>query len=63
LPILATIQGQEIKRKGIQKYIGRLKEYGRIERRHSSFISAYMVKVGSILQNIEISPFNEIKSQ
>jgi len=33
----ATIQGQEIKRKGIQKYIGRVKEYGRIERRHSSF--------------------------
>jgi hypothetical protein len=33
----ATIQGQQIKRKGIQKYIGRVKEYGRIERRHSSF--------------------------
>ena len=33
----ATIQGQEIKRKGIQKYIGRVKEYGRTERRHSSF--------------------------
>ena len=33
----ATIQGQEIKRKGVQKYIGRIKEYGRIERRHSSF--------------------------
>lgn len=33
----ATTQGQEIKRKRIQKYIGRLKEYGRIERRHSSF--------------------------
>ncbi len=33
----ATIQGQEIKRKGIQKYVGRIKEYGRIERRHSSF--------------------------
>jgi hypothetical protein len=33
----ATIQGQEIKRKGIQKYVGRVKEYGRIERRHSSF--------------------------
>ncbi len=33
----ATLQGQEIKRKGIQKYIGRVKEYGRIERRHSSF--------------------------
>jgi hypothetical protein len=33
----ATIAGQEIKRKGIQKYVGRVKEYGRIERRHSSF--------------------------
>ncbi|MEY3333676.1 MAG: hypothetical protein RLZZ176_1976, partial [Cyanobacteriota bacterium] len=33
----ATIQGQQIKRKGIQKYIARIKEYGRIERRHSSF--------------------------
>ncbi|MBD2695239.1 IS4 family transposase [Anabaena catenula] len=33
----ATIQGQKIKRKGIQKYVVRLKEYGRLERRHSSF--------------------------
>ena len=33
----ATIQGQQIKRKGIQKYIGRVKESGRRERRHSSF--------------------------
>ncbi|GAB1541892.1 hypothetical protein NUACC21_45650 [Scytonema sp. NUACC21] len=33
----ATIHGQEIKQKGIQKYVGRVKEYGRIERRHSSF--------------------------
>ncbi len=33
----ATIKGQEIKRKGIQKYVGRVKEYGRIKRRHSSF--------------------------
>jgi hypothetical protein len=32
-----TIQGQQIKRKAIQKYIGRIKEYGRVERRHSSF--------------------------
>lgn len=32
-----TIQGQEIKRKGIQKYISRVKENGRVERRHSSF--------------------------
>ncbi len=33
----ATIQGQQIKRKGIQKYVVRLKEYSRVERRHSSF--------------------------
>lgn len=33
----ATITGQEIKRKGMQKYVGRVKESGRIERRHSSF--------------------------
>ncbi len=33
----ATIHGQQIKRKGVQKYVGRVKEPGRIERRHSSF--------------------------
>ncbi|MBW4478450.1 MAG: hypothetical protein KME54_16690 [Tolypothrix brevis GSE-NOS-MK-07-07A] len=33
----ATISGQEIKRKGIQNYVGRVKEAGRIERHHSSF--------------------------
>jgi hypothetical protein len=33
----ATIQGQQIKRKGIQNYIARIKEAGRTERRHSSF--------------------------
>jgi len=33
----ATIQGQQIKRQGLQKYIGRVKESGRSERRHSSF--------------------------
>jgi len=32
-----TIQGKRMKRIGIQKYIGRVKEAGRIERRHSSF--------------------------
>jgi len=34
---LATFKGQNIKRKGVQKYIGRIKEYGRFQRRHSSF--------------------------
>mgnify|MGYP006267107627 CR=1 FL=1 len=33
----ATIEGQQIQRKGGQKYVGRVKESGRIERRHSSF--------------------------
>ncbi|PLZ09743.1 IS4 family transposase [Fischerella thermalis WC114] len=33
----ATIQGQIIKQLGVQKYVGRVKEYGRTERRHSSF--------------------------
>lgn len=34
---MATFQGQIIKNKGVQKYVGRVKEYGRVERRHSSF--------------------------
>lgn len=34
---LATFQGQKIKRIGIQKYVARVKEYGRLTRRHSSF--------------------------
>ena len=33
----ATIEGQLIKQKGIQKYVGRVKETGRTERRHSCF--------------------------
>jgi hypothetical protein len=33
----ATLQGQRIKQKGVQKYVGRVKESGRTERRHSSF--------------------------
>jgi hypothetical protein len=33
----ATFKGQNIKTKGVQKYVGRVKEYGRIQRRHSSF--------------------------
>jgi hypothetical protein len=33
----ATIQGQQIKRKGVQKYVGRVKEKSRTTRRHSSF--------------------------
>jgi hypothetical protein len=33
----ATLKGLEIKKKGVQKYVARVKEYGRIQRRHSSF--------------------------
>jgi hypothetical protein len=33
----ATMHGHTIKRMGIQKYIGRINEYGRTQRRHSSF--------------------------
>ena len=33
----ATFKGQKIKRKGVQKYVGRVREYGRLTRRHSSF--------------------------
>ena len=33
----ATFKGQEIKKKGVQKYVGRVREYGRLTRRHSSF--------------------------
>ncbi len=33
----ATMQGRKIKQMGIQKYIGRVKESGRTQRRHSSF--------------------------
>ena len=32
-----TISGQPLKRKRVQKYVGRVKEYGRIERRQCSF--------------------------
>jgi hypothetical protein len=33
----ATFKGKSIKSKGVQKYVGRIKEYGRVHRRHSSF--------------------------
>lgn len=33
----STFQGQKIQKKGIQKYIARVKESGRTQRRHSSF--------------------------
>ena len=33
----ATFQGKKIKKMGLQKYVGRVKEFGRTVRRHSSF--------------------------
>lgn len=33
----ATFKGEDIKNKGVQKYVCRVKEYGRVTRRHSSF--------------------------
>ena len=33
----ATFKGQSIKRKGVQKYVGRVKESRRVQKRHSSF--------------------------
>lgn len=33
----ATFKGQAIKKKRVQKYVGRAREYGRVTRRHSSF--------------------------
>lgn len=33
----AIIQGKQIKRMGVQKYVGRVKEQGRTSRRHSTF--------------------------
>ncbi len=35
--LVATLQGQFIKNKGVQKYVARIKEYGRLTKRHSSF--------------------------
>lgn len=34
---ISTFTGENIKQKGIQKYVGRVKEYRRVPRRHSSF--------------------------
>ena len=34
---IATFKGQQIKRKVVQQYVGRVREYGRLTRRHSSF--------------------------
>lgn len=49
---MATFQGQKIKRIGVQKYIARVKEYGRLTRRHSSFyVGLYSQTWVSFLDN------------
>ncbi len=35
--IISTIKGEKINKKGVQKYVARVKEYGRLTKRHSSF--------------------------
>jgi len=49
----ATIKDNKLNVRGT-KYVGRVKEYGRTERRHSSFMSDYMVKIGLIWNNVKI---------
>ncbi|WP_293118837.1 hypothetical protein [Moorena sp. SIO4G3] len=49
---LATFQGQKIKSKGVQKYVGRVKESGRMERRDSSFyIGLYGLALGEFMES------------
>jgi hypothetical protein len=55
----ATISGQEIKRKGIQNYVGRVKEAGRTQRRHSSF---YIGLYGQNWVNL-VEPYRDLVDQ
>jgi hypothetical protein len=55
----ATISGQEIKRKGIQNYVGRVKEVGRTQRRHSSF---YIGLYGQNWVNF-VEPYQDLVAQ
>ena len=49
---MATFQGQQVKRTGVQKYIARVKESGRATRRHSSFyVGLYSQTWVSFLDN------------
>jgi len=49
---MSTFQGQKIKRMGVQKYIARVKEYGRVTRRPSSFyVGLYSQTWVSFLDN------------
>lgn len=50
--LVATLQGQLIKNKGVQKYVARIKEYGRLTKRHSSFyIGLYAQKWIKFMDN------------
>ena len=50
--LFATLQGKLIKNKGIQKYVARIKEYGRLTKRHSSFyIGLYAQKWIKFMDN------------
>lgn len=53
----ATIEGQQIKHQGVQKYVGRVKEFGRYERRHSTF---YIGLYGAAWVNFNTSCWNLI---
>src|SRR5579883_2601094 len=55
----ATISGQEVKRKGIQNYVGRVKEVGRTQRRHSSF---YIGLYGQNWVNF-VEPYQDLVAQ
>ncbi|MBD1930241.1 hypothetical protein H6F79_00005 [Trichocoleus sp. FACHB-69] len=49
---MATFQGQQVKRTGVQKYIARVKESGRATRRHRSFyVGLYSQTWASFLDN------------
>jgi Transposase DDE domain len=48
----ATMQGRTMKRMGIQKYVGRVQEAGRVERRHSCF---YIGLYGQSWMNFRMS--------
>lgn len=49
---MSTFQGQKIKRIGVQKYVARVKEFGRVTRRHSNFyIGLYSQSWVSFMNN------------
>jgi hypothetical protein len=56
--IIDSLKGLEIKKKGVQKYVARVKEYGRIQRRHSSFyVGLYSLPIS------EVKPILDLLSQ